>query len=390
MGRLKTFILVFIPIYLLVIILDQFFPAIYKYLLDEYGLVQLMSTVAFLLAGLIAFSFFFLLSGIKPTGEILVTSRPGILVTILWLAFLEGVGVILTLIALPADSKHAVFLGFSLYRWIMLGGAALTCGSIGFAAISLRRWGNKTQAVYARIVSFLRASMWRWLTISSSGMLVALAGLIFLGFISFGKNSAISADLLRLTPWVIWITLSSVQLLVAINQLEWRPISPYAHPVQSRMLVCLAGGVGLIGFLEELDYGKDLIRFSDLKIGKIGVDSIHAILQVGIQLVLSAFYKQPLLSSLTLLSFVLISGYVVYIKRSILRTRITTFWQTISRKTSSYYLLLCIVLIVIATFLDLGLFPNSAMVAIEETMELQASIAVLLSAISLPPSNKSN
>ncbi len=124
---------------------------------------------------------------------------------------IEGMIALITLMIIPADPKNALFLGYSLERWALMGGVLLSLGVILFVILTRKNsyWGE--------VVDRLLRSRW-------VAMLFLLIFIVVRAMIGvYRENYAL---FLRLSPVVVYGILVSIQL-IAYQRTVFREIEGF-------------------------------------------------------------------------------------------------------------------------------------------------------------------
>ena len=135
------------------------------------------------------------------------------------LLFIEGLLALLQFFLLPIDIKKGILLGLSWARLTMIGGTAFLL--LVIVVMIYLVW--RDTRITRRLISFLNTAL-RWdsiyLAILCLCILTTLASIYYYLFLFKVTDSALSAYLLRLSPFVFWVALGALQTLFSVR--IWR------------------------------------------------------------------------------------------------------------------------------------------------------------------------
>ena len=135
------------------------------------------------------------------------------LIKLTLLCIFEGVIAIIALMIIPSDPKNSIFLGYSLERWILVGGLVI------FLAIISSLLFIKKTIYWNNIVAKLFMSKW----ISVFFLLVLF--LVFVVVLIIKENAA---RLFRLCPMLVYLSLVSFQV-IAYQLITFRRIEQFGE-----------------------------------------------------------------------------------------------------------------------------------------------------------------
>lgn len=169
-------------------------------------------------------------------------------------------------------------------------------------------------------------------------------------------------------------TLSAVLFLCACL---WA-ISLLVRKNRHRGLLILIAVLGLLGFLSELSFGERILGLSMPWLAGVKLDGVHDLFALSYALL----FKRP--HSDVLYAVVLagiVAGLIVVCVRY--WSRLRDALSRVQHSPSHLLLLISVALVLSAILIDLNLVRSRALSMLEEVLEMNAGLALFLSALSL-------